>query len=59
MNPKKSMIKDLLFQGMSKDLLNTMMKDDVWFPGEMITQPLGYGTRKYGWDEVTEMLYDI
>lgn len=53
------MIKDLLFQGMSKDLLNTMMKDDVWFPGEMISQPLGDGTRTYGWDEVMEMLYDI
>lgn len=59
MSPKKSMIKDLLFQGMSKDLLNTMMKDDVWFPGVMIEQPLGQDTKYYGWDEVAEMIYDI
>lgn len=35
------------------------MRDEVWFPQNILTQPLGKGTKKYGFDNVTDMLYDL
>mmetsp|Transcript_22274 Transcript_22274/g.27337 ORF Transcript_22274/g.27337 Transcript_22274/m.27337 type:complete len:138 (-) Transcript_22274:871-1284(-) len=36
-----------------------MMRDEVWFPAELLEQPLGKGTKTYTFDDVGEMLYDI
>ena len=44
---------------MDASLLGTLMKEEVWFPGEIVHQPLGSGTKSYGFDDLTEMLYDM
>lgn len=36
-----------------------MMRDEVWFPEDILDQPLGKGTKKYDFENVTEMLYDL
>jgi len=36
-----------------------MMRDEVYFPAEILEQPLGAGTKRYTFDTVGEMLYDI
>lgn len=35
------------------------MRDEVWFPEAIVDQPLGKGTRRYSFDDVTDMLYDL
>ena len=35
------------------------MREEVWFPEAILDRPLGKGTRRYGFDDVTEMLYDL
>ena len=35
------------------------MRDEVWFPEAIVSQPLGKGTRRYSCDDVTDMLYDL
>lgn len=40
-------------------MINTMMRDEVYFPSEIMDQPLGKGTRRYTFDDVGEMLFDM
>ena len=35
------------------------MRDEVWFPAEILEQPLGKGTKRYNFETLAEMLYDI
>ena len=59
LSPKKNMIKNIQFTGINESTLPTLMKDDVWFPEAIVSQPLGKGTKRYDFDNVTEMLYDL
>ena len=59
LSAKKSTIKNLLFKGINESMINTLMRDEVWFPAEILDQPLGKGTKRYTFDDVGEMLYDI
>lgn len=35
------------------------MRDEVWFPEAILDQPLGKGTKRYSFEDVTDMLYDL
>lgn len=35
------------------------MRDEVWFPEAIVSQPLGKGTKRYDFEDVTDMLYDL
>ena len=35
------------------------MRDEVFYPAEILEQPLGSGTRRYGFDDLTDLLYDL
>jgi len=35
------------------------MRDEVFFPGDILDQPLGSGTKHYDFETVTELLYDL
>ena len=59
LNPQKSRIKNLQFTAINENTLPSLMRDEVWFPEAILTQPLGKGTRKYDFDTVTDMLYDL
>merc|ERR1712051_642627 len=59
LSPTKSRISNLQFQAISRSTLPTMMRDEVFFPEAILSQPLGSGTRRYTFDDVTEMLYDL
>ena len=59
LNPNKSLIKNIQFTALSKNTLATMMNDEVFFPEAILRQPLGKGTKRYDFDNVTEMLYDM
>lgn len=35
------------------------MRDEVWFPGDILEQPFGKGTKKYTFEDVTQLLLDL
>ena len=36
-----------------------MNKDLVWYPADILPQPLGEGTQKYDFDNAVQMLHDM
>jgi len=36
-----------------------MMRDEVWFPGDILEQPFGKGTKKYTFEDVSQLLLDL
>ena len=59
LSPTRSRVKNLQFTAIGKETLNTMMRDEVWFPEAILDRPLGKGTKRYGFEDVTDMLYDL
>ena len=59
LSAKKSMIKNLLFQAINEHTIDTMMRDEVYFPGDILEQPFGKGTKRYTFEDVSELLLDL
>lgn len=59
LNPDKNRIRNIHYQGIQPTSIETLMRDEVWFPGEILHQPFGKGTKRYDFDTVDEMIFDM
>lgn len=55
----KSPIKNTQFIGIDEESMASMLTERVFYPGEIVEQPLGPGTTIYDHHNVTQMLFDL